>query len=716
MEHILTKTKEYVEQNIYKIFKSFDDFLKSEYFGNLFIKKAGNININLKIIETNDLTNYIIALHLNCMQYHISHKLQYDDAMEILRNIVFKLFISHTDLENSNKTLLYYICLIYSYSKKDIACKSLEQYLKSNFMKSKLIYAGDDELNNINDMIDVKQNIEKKIKKDTLINTLSIITYITIGYMYNFNTNNVYYFIFYMILIISMNAGYEELQQIEKMNKGINKTLKTTLQIIKYLHDNSITISDTYLNISYSKQSSFNSSSFNSLVSIPLLKSSKSSKKQRLKNVAIHFQADLLNRYLNLLHYMIDSKISQYYMKINDVSNYDNYMTEHGINTLTKKGILYPPNILDTLTMIHELSILSSKKYTSIFPYGSNRGYKWIFNLFDILNLNILYLYKHKGKYYFSPLNSRKTRDELRKQPLESFRDILLSDEYYDELLKPKGPIDCSKYHLILIHNDNYIAYSSITEVQLNNFDKKHDFRACYIRNKNRNHIMSISKCNYKNIINSTWEESSTYYIEDENLDILPEKPKHYMFSNNDYKILLKSDVDEKLKENEENGTYIYSFPFDSDNIFKSFALFVPSTIKSAGTKIPDDDKCKDIFFEINRTGTCWFTSLINVMFFSDDISSLCLYQSMKAMPKTLKYIDKYVYENENKSIKKFNPRKHVNHVFYLITFIYSSYYILSKNQFEKIKYKKKWLKIMAKLSNPEFNTKLSLFLITTKH
>ena len=179
MEHILTKTKEYVEKNIYKIFKSFYNFLESEYFADLFMK-AGNINIDLKIIETNNLTNYIIALHLNCMQYHISHKLQYDDAMEILRNIVFKLFISLikleksnkklTELENSNKTLLYYICLIYSYSKKDIACKSLEQYLKFNFMKSKLIYAGDDDeknpvLNNINDMIDVKQNIEKKLKK-----------------------------------------------------------------------------------------------------------------------------------------------------------------------------------------------------------------------------------------------------------------------------------------------------------------------------------------------------------------------------------------------------------------------------------------------------------------------------------------------------------------------------------------------------------------------
>lgn len=227
---------------------------------------------------------------------------------------------------------------------------------------------------------------------------------------------------------------------------------------------------------------------------------------------------------------------------------------------------------------------------------------------------------------------------------------------------------------------------------------------------------MSISRCNDKNIINSTWEDSSTYYIEDEKLDILPITPKHYMFSNSDYKILSESDVDEKLKESEENGTFIYSFPFDSDNIFKSFALFVPSKTKSAGTIIPDNDKCKDIFFEINRKGTCWFTSLINVMFFSDDVSSLCLYQSMKAMPKTIKYINRYVHSNEEPSIKKFNPRQHVNHIFYVITFMYSSYYILSKDKFETdVKHKKKWYKIMAKMSNPEFNTKLTLFLITTK-
>ena len=686
MEHILTKTKEYVEQNIYKIFKSFDDFLKSEYFDNLFIKKAGKIDIDVNVIDTNNLTNYIFALHLNCMQYHISHKLQYDDAMVILRQKIFNLL---TKSQNANKILLYQICLIYSYSKKDIDCKSLNQCLKSNFMKTYLTYAGNNKDYNL-----VKYQIKEKdgwyiAQQNSLIINLLFLIYI---FMYNksdiLNT---------IIVVISNTFLVYSSLQLTNVNKKINKTLQKTINLIQDLQqDKHSTVSKSTFSSSYSKKS------------IPLLKSSVNKLSENIQN-----KDELLHNYVSFLHYMIDSKISQYYMEITDVSNYDNYMKEHGINTLTKKGILYPPNILDTLTIIHELSILSSKKHTTIFPYGSNRGYKWIFNLFDILNLNILYLYHHKGKYYLSPLNSRKTRDELRKQPLESFRDILLSDEYYDELLKPTGPIDCSKYHLILIHNDNYIVYSSITKVQLKHFDKKHDFRACYIRNRNRNHIMSISKCNDKNIINSTWEESSTHYIEDENLDILPEKPKYYMFSNSDYEILSKSDLDEKLKE---NGTYIYSFPFDSDNIFKSFALFIPSTIKSAGTKIPDNDKCKDIFFEINKTGTCWFTSLINVMFFSDDISTLCLYQSMKAMPKTIKYIDKYVYENENKSIKNINPRKHVNHVFYLITFIYSSYYILSKDQFEKIQYKNKWLKIMAKISNPEFNTKLSLFLITTKN
>ena len=520
--------------------------------------------------------------------------------------------------------------------------------------------------------------------------------------MYNFNTKNVYYFIFYMILIILMNVSYQELQQIEKMNKGINKTLKTTLQIIKYLHDNSITISDKYLNSSYSKQSSFNSSSFNSLVSIPLLKSSK---KPRLKNVEI--QDELLNSYQTLLHYMIDSKISQYYMKINDVSNYVDYMDQHGIHIFTKKGILYPPNILDTLTMIDELSKLSSEKHKPGTDYGTDRQYKWIFNLFDILNLNILYLCHDRNKYYFSSLNSREIRDKLRKQPIVNFRDILQSTKPTN----PIEPIDCSKYHLILIHND--IEHSSNTIVELKNFDKTDGFRACYIMNINKNHIMSISKCNDKNIINTTWEKISKYYIEDENLDILPNIPQYYLFSENDYRILSKGSVDRMLKENEDYGSFIYTFPFNKDKIFNSFALFVPSTIKLAGTELSDNDKCKDIFFEINETGTCWFTSLINVMFFSDDISTLCLNQSMKAMPKTIKYIDKYVYENENKLIKKFNPRKHVNHVFYLITFIYSSYYILSKGQYEKIEYKNKWLKIMAKISNPEFNTKLSLFLIT---
>ena len=209
-------------------------------------------------------------------------------------------------------------------------------------------------------------------------------------------------------------------------------------------------------------------------------------------------------------------------------------------------------------------------------------------------------------------------------------------------------------------------------------------------------------------VVNTTWEKSLTYFIKD--FELFPKTTCFYHFDRDHYIELSAS----QLKDFEE---LYYQLPFINSYELSSFGVLIPSKSYYGGTKLPDDDKCKDIFFEINRRGTCWFTSLINVMFFSDDVSSLCLNQSMKAMSKTIKYIDKFVFTNKDKPLDKINNRNHVNHIFYLISFMYSSYYILAKDRFdEEVKNKKKWYEIMNKIANPDFNTKLTLFLVTTKN
>lgn len=690
MEYIINKTQEYITQNIYTQFTTFQDFLESKYFDDLLIHQAGKIHIDINIIHTNNLNHYIFALYLNCMQYHIQHNLPYNDAITIIRKITLNMFLETKTYKSQNtnlKTLLYHICIIFSYTKQDTHCKTLNQCLKSNLKNTPFINAGD--INSVNSKL---QQLNKMKFEEQLILITNLIHLIYI-FIYNATTFNIV-----TIVTFILYQNYNS-KNIRHLDKDITKSLQKTITLVQQLQIKFTDVSISSISSSYNQ-------------SIPLLTSTTSH-----SHSTITTDNELIQHYTSFLNYMIDSKKSQYYMKINNVSQYSNYMKKYDIYYLIKNGILYPPNILDTLTILDELSVFSYKKLDT---YGSDRGYKWIFNLFDILNLNILYLYQHENKYYLSPLQNKKTRDKARKIPLGEFHNNLLSQQNYDELLQTIDTdkhINCLDYHFVLIHNDNYLDYNSITEVKLFNLDTHKDFRACYILNLQKNHIMSISKCNHKNIVNTTWEDKSTNHIE--NLDIFPKNPNYQYFwiSKNETKKISKKEVDDLISKKKKNKLYIYKFPFQSDKLFKNFAIFVPSNTQSAGTTLPDNDTCKNIFFEINRTGTCWFTSLINTMFFSDDISPICLHQSIKAMPKTIRYINKFVFTNQKTPPNNINIRKHVNHMFYLITFMYSSYYILSKNKYHTdIKNKTTWHKIMNKITNPEFNTKLTLFLITTNN
>jgi hypothetical protein len=437
------------------------------------------------------------------------------------------------------------------------------------------------------------------------------------------------------------------------------------------------------------------------------------------------------------------NKLKTMFMLVNSDYNFDLFfkLTETKIDLINKfdlayynynKALLFPTTIINIMSRLNNLQIanldINSKQPDLYKGYGSSRTQNYVLTIFDTIGVKVLYLINSKGFLYLSPLNIRNARDIIRKRtssttdldslPFINKNNRDLRKKFNITINSNETNIDASSYDIIMITEGFHVFLQNKNNivVKLNNFDNKRDYKSSILINnklnqKKEGHIISVNKCYNYTLVNTTWKPFYTY-----NINFVPGAKCFYYIN----------DVDKSLNETtskiiqENNLEYYYSHFTDKMTIYlalENIHLFsnspnISRTLQGGSMRIahskaiPEVSVCSDIYFPTNLYGYCWFSSIINSIFYADDIAVVFLNRTVKNMDKTLEYVKNFYVSgyqtfdiNNKEALKEFTK-----YLINLFTYIYCSFSILSKNQLHKIQHKIKWLEAYNKITNEYYD------------
>ena len=438
-----------------------------------------------------------------------------------------------------------------------------------------------------------------------------------------------------------------------------------------------------------------------------------SEKDKRIKSDIKKFRQPTEQRELAqmLKDYYLDNDPNKTQELINDKDDIDenqlDFFQKFNINLEEDyiKQLLFPSTLLQFMSLINNLQDESFSKKN----YGTDQLtiLSYFLTIVDTINIKILYVICDGDNYYLSPLNIKRIRTQIRKKTVNlNTANIYelnqeLARQYKEFKINSNYKIDASLYDFVFI-SSSFNSFNTTTnklQVFLSNINLKQHYKASILGNTN--HAISINKCNQYNILNTTWKPFNIYnitnfedydlYIDKQNVYFVdePDSTKEYEYYYLKHKICL-----------------LFEISFFTINLYSNRASLKTKIYKQieGGTKheiqknIPDDSECSKIFFPNNLYGFCWFSSIINSLFYTDDIAAIFLNKSIRNMDKTLKFFNDFYVGEQYKTINLEDQKelkKILKHVIYLMSFIYCSYSILSKNQLdERITNKKKWYEI----------------------
>lgn len=388
------------------------------------------------------------------------------------------------------------------------------------------------------------------------------------------------------------------------------------------------------------------------------------------------------------------------------------------------KPLMYPATLINILTRLNNLQMYNSNLISKTNPnfyqfYGSITGMNTILTIIDTIGIKTLYLINEKRVHYLSPLNIRKIRDVIRKHSVTKYQ-ALLDSKYVliksNKDLRKKFSLDITKntvdiaakdFDMIIISS----TFSSFSDndtnisVTLNNFDYKDSHKSSMLKSNiidDITHLISVNKCYNFTVVNTTWKPFNSYIVD----NFTPGANIYYYLDSDNslHTVSAKDIVDKKMQ--------YYSTHFNlNDNIHNSLSNihFFSSKLDSHKSviggshlqTIPEVSVCSDIYFPNNTLGFCWFSAIINSLFYADDISTIFLNKTVRHMDKTLEYIKDFY--DTNYQTFDINNQQHLKeftkHLIHLMTFVYCSFSILSKNQLNRIQNKRKWMDIYTKIT-----------------
>jgi hypothetical protein len=386
-----------------------------------------------------------------------------------------------------------------------------------------------------------------------------------------------------------------------------------------------------------------------------------------------------------------------------------------------KKDLIHPTTIINIMSKLNNLNIT---KYDTMrdnpdvyISYGSTTLINYLLTIFDTLNIKVLYLINHDNTLYLSPLNIRNTRDAVRKntfiETIEYIKknNIDLHKKFHTKLNRIS--IDAKSYDMIIMMEafHMFLLHKNNIKIDLNNFDILQNHRASILRNNNNKinegHIISINKCNNYTILNTTWKPFNIY-----NIDNFQPGRKQFYHIDKSTKFLNEVSVNDIMEYDLE---YYYSQFIDElyINHTENIHLFISKFDHSGGSihikhskTIPEVSVCSDIYFPQNLQGFCWFASIVNSLFFADDISVIFLNKAVLYIDRSLEYI-KAFYDTNYATFDVNNTtqfKEFIKHLIYLFTYIYCSFSILSKNKINHIKEKQKWYNAYIKITDTYYD------------
>jgi hypothetical protein len=394
------------------------------------------------------------------------------------------------------------------------------------------------------------------------------------------------------------------------------------------------------------------------------------------------------------------------------------------------KSLITPETIINILSRQINLFIEGETLVNEYKTFRENyatyniNSVRYLLSFIDSIGLKILYIINDGDNDYISPLNNKKYRNFVRTQG-GYFEYDSYERKFYkytvNTLLYIKQKkifpdiIDANNYDFVLKHNS--IKDNNELKVNLINLQYNSSILVNKLNSSNNEkiikHNISINKCNNNFVVNTTWKPFNNYRLRDINI-----KEK------NNYKIIEEKCL-KKTKQLDNDYFRLYNFKgdylyeqFDTINIFSS--KINDKIYKSVGGNICEDDeiidasdnKCKNIYFPNNKREYCWFSSIINVLFNSDNISEIVLNKTLRQMNKTLNFINnindyKLLKHLDDKQIKEYNK-----HFIILVSFIYSSFFILSKYKINNITNKKKWIENFFRLIEDNMYEKIYKFIL----
>lgn len=390
-----------------------------------------------------------------------------------------------------------------------------------------------------------------------------------------------------------------------------------------------------------------------------------------------------------------------------------------------QKNLVHPTTLINILTRFNNLKIsemsLTVDKPDLYKTYISTSMINYILTIFDTIGTKVLYLINYHNSLYLSPLNIRKFRDIIRKTVgiqtvtedhiVKHNRD--LRKLFRIDMNANKINIDAEKYDVIMMVSgfSSFLKTKNNITVKLSHFNYKSNHKASILDENDTDldsangHIISINKCNSHTLVNTTWKPFNIYTVE----SFVPGLENYYVI-----------DKDNRLNEvsfQYLNKVFYYYSHFVKqeimDDTFNNIHLFTSKGSPEYLQTLQEKSVCSDIYFPNNFSEFCWFSSVINSLFYADDISTSFLNKTVKHMDKTLEYIKDF-YDTSYKTFD-INDQQHLKefskHLIHLFAFVYCSFSILSKNQLNRVANKRKWKDIYDKITG-EFYEYIYVFII----
>jgi len=371
------------------------------------------------------------------------------------------------------------------------------------------------------------------------------------------------------------------------------------------------------------------------------------------------------------------------------------------------KQLLFPSTLLQFMSLINNLELTHID--SDIYDACQSDILSYFLTIIDTINIKVLYVICDGDNYYLSPLNLKKIRTQLRKQKINiDSADININNlneelktQYKEFKDKRLYKIDESKYDFVFISSSfkKFNTTRNKLQVVLSNIDLTKDYKSSILFNEN--HVISINKCNNYNILNTTWYPFNNYNITDfKDYDFYIKNEKIYYIEDTDIDDNKEKNyyLRHKIKDNFENSLLTINLYSNRASLKTKIYKQIEGGTIELKENIPEVSVCSDVFFPNNLYEFCWFSSIINSLFYTDDIAAIFLNKSIRNMDNTFKFFNDFYIDKKYQTINfkdQKELKKILKHVIYIMSFIYCSYSILSKNQLdERITNKKKWYEI----------------------